>query len=129
MLLSGCAAISTTRDPAGMSYESLCEAFGNNMRSPYSAERVEALAAEIAKRGYINPRQWESSVMGKKVQVGMSRCALYASWGTATRENQLATRGGVSIQHVFGTHFYGQYIRTSPSYAYTVNDVVTAVQP
>jgi uncharacterized protein YceK len=122
VLLSGCALgpkrIATIDDRA------LCNWYGDWREEWTRKHEMPAIRAEIERRNLVSPDEWDL-IDRKKVRIGMSICALRASWGTAT-ENRTSTRYGSSIQHVYRCNWCRHYTRGQ--YVYTENGVVTAIQ-
>src|SRR5690606_33970565 len=82
-----------------------------------SAEVIDAYTREIKARKLLSERDWDA-VDRKVVAIGISKCALYASWGAPTRKNRSGGAWGIHIQHVYG----------SRQYVYTKNGIVTSWQ-
>lgn len=118
-MLAGCAA--PQRNPAALTETELCKSFGAHTELGWR-ESAEAMRVEIVHRNLIPEPEWEI-VRGHKIRVGMTKCAMYASWGRPDRENRTVSAGGESIQHVYRASRYsrGQYV-------YTRNGVVTSFQ-
>lgn len=89
----------------------------------YGANHQVKVRAELESRNVLNPQEW-NLIDAKRIRIGMSRCALYCSWGPCLTENRSVSSSGVFIQHVYG--LYSQYSR--PTYVYTVNDKITSWQ-
>ena len=58
-----------------------------------------------------------------KIQIGMSACGLYASWGKPTKQNISNYSWGQNIQNV-----YGSYKSSNIDYVYTKNGVISSTQ-
>jgi len=58
----------------------------------------------------------------RKINIGMSQCGLYASWGKPNDENATVNRFGERIQHVYG------YSLSDRNYVYTENGKITSWQ-
>jgi hypothetical protein len=59
---------------------------------------------EVQRRKLLTPEEWALTEQ-KKIQIGMSVCALYASWGDPLKENKTVLPGRVHIQHVYMHHY------------------------
>lgn len=119
--LSGCAL-----SPAYMAASSdsqICERYGVFSRNGMFGEYTTQYRAEMERRNLLSPHEKEL-VAKKQIQIGMSLCALYASWGTPDRQNRSVGSWGVRIQHVYNAGL--RYIR--PTYVYTENGYVTSWQ-
>lgn len=79
--------------------------------------------AEMERRSLLSQNE-KDLVAKKQIQIGMSLCALYASWGKPDHENRSVGSWGTHIQHVYNAGL--RYIR--PTYVYTENGVVTSWQ-
>lgn len=123
LLVSGCATPHTPQQIAAMDTRQLCSSF-YNVRTDEA--KASYFRSEMQSRGLVKPEDWSAIDKGS-IRVGMSVCALYASWGPPDRENRTTTAAGVSIQHVY-SGYSGRYIRTKSNYAYTRNGVITAIQ-
>jgi hypothetical protein len=121
-LVTGCASISPERT-AKMNDRQLCNSYGDARDNAAIRKNLPSLRAEIDRRGLVRAEEW-SLIESKEAQLGMSVCALRASWGPA-KENALATRYGESIQHVYRLSWCH---RCNVKYVYTNNGVVTAIQ-
>lgn len=122
LALVACATVSPERI-ASMKADELCASYSTLRSDPGLAAQVRK---EIERRGLIAAADWSSIDRGS-IRVGMPVCALYASWGSPSRENRTITGGGVSIQHVY-SGYSGRYVSTRSNYAYTRNGVITAIQ-
>lgn len=71
---------------------------------------------EVRRRKLLTDLEWRL-VAERTIQVGMSRCAMYLSWGRPFRENRTVVGQAEHIQHVYSRHL-----------VYTYNDKVTAWQ-
>lgn len=115
-LLFACAAIIDPSRVPSLSDDALCAGY-HQAREFGSAELVNAYATEIKTRNLISEREW-GIVYSNRVAMGISKCALYASWGYPTRENRSVGSWGIHTQHVYG----------SRQYVYTKNGSVTSWQ-
>jgi hypothetical protein len=86
-----------------------------NLASPKAMTQLETVMLEKG----ITPDELEAIRRGEAF-IGMSRNALYAAWGKPYTDNKTVTANGLRIQHVYT--FGGRH------YAYTQNDIVTALQ-
>lgn len=123
-----CQACSTTPigGVASLSTSQLCAHYGSALRGSGSATQATAREALQQRSVSISARE-EQSIAKETVYVGMSECALYASWGIPSRQNRTITAAGTNIQHVWAG-YSGRYISTRSNYAYTTNGTVTAIQ-
>ncbi len=67
----------------------------------YASMRSGDVEAEILRRQAITDDEWEL-VREKKIAIGMSTCALLASWGAPNTINASASRAGERQQWVYG---------------------------
>ena len=120
VVVVGCAAISAkgsvfdiqARAPGQFSDiedDGLCLSYGD---SPGAAMREE-----ITRRGIIKPAMW-SVIDAGSVSVGMTTCAILASYGMHVYPNRTVTAYG---EHV-------QWVANGRQYIYTDNGIVTAIQ-
>jgi len=89
----------------------LCKAYGFS--------QSENVRRELENRKIFTILDWEV-IDKKQVKIGMSVCALYASWGVPDNENRSVSRYGTTIQHVYG--------RDYPVYVYSEDGFVTGWQ-
>lgn len=122
--LAGCAA--TPEQAANLNEETLCVRYGTSLRANQT-ERAAVFGADIARRGIRLSEADLTSIRSETVRIGMSTCAMFASWGHSTVDNRTTTARGVRVQHVW-RGFSGQYVRTRSNFAYTENGIVVAVQ-
>jgi hypothetical protein len=122
MLLVGCAAISPERT-AKMTDRQLCNSYGDARDNSAIRKNLSNLKAEIDRRGLVKDGEW-SLVEAREVKLGMSVCALRASWGPA-KENTTTSRYGNGTQHIYRLSWCH---RCKVQYVYTENGVVTAIQ-
>jgi hypothetical protein len=119
--LSGCALspqrISTMND------RQLCNWYGDWREELTRKHQMPQLRAEIDRRALVKPGEWEL-IDKKEVAIGMSVCAVRASWGSA-KENATTTSLGSSIQHVYRLSWCH---RCNVKYVYTNNGIVYAIQ-
>ena len=120
-LLSGCA-IPSEWVARGSDLD-VCLSYGIYRDSPFWVPAAERYWAELTKRQLLTEHE-TTLVKNKKINMGMSLCALYASWGRPDRENRTTTRYGENIQHVYNLGY--NYIR--PSYVYTTDGKVSGWQ-
>lgn len=121
-LIAGCAAIPPER-AASYSDDLLCYRY-NDARGNSSLQKdVPVLRAEIDKRGLITPDEW-SLVEQKKIKLGMSECALVASWGSG-KVNKHTNVNGQFNQHVYRLDWCRS---CNVQYVYTRNGRVTSWQ-
>lgn len=121
--LSGCGAMPTQPEQVGtLGDGAICIRYGNAIRAK-DEQQISMFRAEANRRKLLSAVDDADTIAKENLRVGMSQCAMYASWGAATRENRTVTSGGASIQHVFGS-----YRVTRPLYAYTRNGIVTTIQ-
>jgi hypothetical protein len=122
LILTGCAAISPERTTK-MTDKQLCNAYGDARDNWSIKKNLPNLKSEIMKRGLVKESEWQL-IDDKQVRIGMSVCALRASWGPA-KENSTTSRYGSHIQHVYRLSWCH---RCNVQYVYTENGVVTAIQ-
>jgi len=121
IILSGCAAMMVNMN--NLENEDsihLCAAYGHMYTTQSQKEKI---MNELNRRNAITSQEWDL-IHAKKIRVGMSRCALYASWGSPIKVNKSGGSWGSHIQHVYG--MYSQY--STPNYVYTENGKVTSWQ-
>lgn len=120
-ILTGCAL-----SPEYMTSSSdtdVCERYGVLSRNPMFSELTTQYKAEMERRNLLT--QTEKDLVAKKqIQLGISLCALYASWGKPDHENRSVGSWGTHIQHVYNSGL--RYTR--PTYVYTENGHVTSWQ-
>lgn len=104
-----------------MNADFLCQHFGENNQG--KTDRVPAIRAELQSRKLLSA---EESVAADKgvLQIGMSRCAMFAVQGIPTAENSTTTASGTFIQHVF----FNSRTTFKREYVYTQNGRVTSWQ-
>lgn len=120
-VLSGCAI-----SPQQMSSKSdtdICQSYGVFRSGIGWGAMAQSYKEEILRRKLLSDEDM-ALVEQKKLRLGMSKCAMYASWGRPDRENRTVHANGVHIQHIFNAGY--KYIR--PTYVYTDGDTVTAWQ-
>lgn len=64
------------------------------------------------------------AIVRQSIRVGMTQCAMYASWGWPDRENRTVSGSGSMVQHVYNAG--SRY--SKPKYIYTVNGIVRSFQ-
>lgn len=96
-----------------MHKDELCEAYGEALRAGDTF--AVSLKKELSRRKI---KLDDSSVRKEAINMGISECQLYASWGMPVDQNRTVGSWGVHIQHVFGTG----------TYVYTENGRVTSWQ-
>ncbi len=121
-LLAGCAA-PTSADLARRDTLSICTSYGVFKNGGIYGHMLPPMRAELDLRAVVSSAEWSLIDRGA-IQIGMSQCALYASWGSADRENRSVGSGGVRIQHVYRSGY--RYIKAN--YVYTENGRVTSWQ-
>lgn len=122
-VLWGCGAMPTQPDQVGtLGDGAVCIRYGNAIRAKDDAQ-IAMFRTEANRRKLLIAADDPDTIAKENLRIGMSQCAMYASWGAATRENSTVTAAGVSIQHVFGSYRY-----TRNLYAYTRNGIVTSIQ-
>ena len=115
-----------------------CNGYGYHLRnmSPDELQTVDAkwlalayydlqdpeVVAEIDRRALFTERDWEL-VHERKIGVGMSRLALYASWGQPSGETLHEAPGGYRMQHAYGG--YDGHSFMPMSFVYSSNDRIT----
>lgn len=116
--LSGCA-VSQER-LAKMTDLQVCANYGEMRTNMFSTGgEVESYRQEIEWRGLLTPEEWRL-VEKKKIQQGMSVCALKASWGYS-KDNRSVGSWGVHIQHIFKCDICS----VPHAYVYSENGFVT----
>ena len=121
IILSGCAA--TMVNMNNLKNEDslrLCAAYGHMYTTQSQKEKI---ADELNRRNAITSKEWYL-INANKISIGMSRCALYASWGAPWKTNKSVGGWGEHIQHVYGMP--SQY--SSSNYVYTRNGRVSSWQ-
>jgi len=122
-LLAGCATMSNPRDLAD---DDLCARYGRNIRAN-DAQRAAELRAEMDTRQLRIDEDDVAFIRKALVRVGMTTCAMHASWGIPSISNRTTTAGDVRVQHVW-RGVTGQYVRTQSSFVYTQGGRVVAIQ-
>lgn len=116
LLLAGCA----TPLPE-MSDDMLCQHMGENMQS--KTDRVPGIAMELQRRQLLTSSELQAIGRGD-LEIGMSRCGMFAVQGIPIGRNITTTASGTSVQWVFrNTRTTGKL-----EYVYTRDDRVTAWQ-
>lgn len=101
----------------------LCSRYGSMKSNMFGKGEAPSLREEMERRNIFTPQEWEL-IDANKIEIGMSLCALKASWGESVRDNVTSTRYGSSVQHV-----YKCGVCSHPNaYVYTENGRVTAWQ-
>jgi hypothetical protein len=113
--ISGCA----TPLPE-MNADFLCQHFGNNNQS--KTDRVSSIRAEIQRRKLLTTDELAAADQGT-LQIGMSRCGMFAVQGGQLSENTTTTAAGSFVQHIFFNS-----VRGKREYVYTQNGRVTSWQ-
>jgi hypothetical protein len=121
VLLTSCA-VSPQRI-ASLTDRSLCVKYHESRNNSYLRKDEAGYRAEIERRNLIQPDEW-ALIDKKEARLGMSVCALRASWGPA-KENSITSKYGSSIQHVYRLSWCR---RCNVQYVYTENGIVTAIQ-
>jgi hypothetical protein len=117
MVAAGCAI-----DPArlnGLSDLEVCRGFAVYSAWIISDSRADQYRREIERRNLVTPEEW-ALVKQKRIQKGMSRCALYASWGVPISE-ETVEGDKEEIRHVYHSGWL-----MSPGAVYTKNGKVDA---
>lgn len=110
-------ACSATPEQLGQSSDAqVCAIYGQGMRVN-NHETTRLAQSEMTKRG-LDVIDALPQIGAQKVRIGMTTCALYASWGIPDRENRSVGSWGTSIQHVYGRR----------QYVYSRNGRVTSFQ-
>jgi len=112
--------VSCAMDPTrltGLSDLEICRAYGIYSRWLISVPLAEQYEREMERRKLLTPEEWALAAQ-RRIQRGMSRCALYASWGVPVSESPTDGDGG-EIRHVYRTGW-----RISPGTVYTKNGKV-----
>lgn len=120
--LTSCAAISPERT-GEMTDRRLCNSYAEARENFALKKNMPNIKAEIERRNIVSADEW-ALIEAKQVKLGMSVCALRASWGAA-KENTTTSRYGNSIQHVYRLSWCH---RCNVKYVYTENGKVTAIQ-
>lgn len=100
-----------------LSDDQLCKDYGDLNNGIWNTI-ADVYKREIINRDLITDAEWVL-VSEKTIQIGIDKCALYASWGTPYRENSTVGSWGVHVQHVY---------RVGSGYVYTENGRVTSWQ-
>ena len=121
LMLASCA-ISPQR-VSSLTDRTLCIRYNESRENSFLRKNEPVYRAEIERRNLIKQDEW-ALIEKKEARLGMSVCALRASWGPG-KENVTTTRYGQSIQHVYRLSWCH---RCNVKYVYTENGVVTAIQ-
>ncbi|MGX2039901.1 hypothetical protein ACWJKU_07170 [Methylocaldum sp. MU1018] len=92
----------------------LCRGYGAYAAWSVAGSVAERYKHEIERRKLVTPEEWALASQ-KRIQKGMSRCALYASWGVPMSEQPL-DREGDEIRHIYHSGWL-----MSPGAVYTKN--------
>lgn len=121
LALSGCAI--TQEQLSSRSDMDVCQSYGTFRKGIGWGAMANSYREEIARRNLLSDEDMQLVEQGK-LRIGMSKCAMYASWGRPDRENRTVYRGGTSTQYIFNAGY--KYIK--PTYVYTDGDKVSALQ-
>lgn len=122
-ILTFCAGCATTPEQISNRDDlDVCKSYGV-YRTGILVGLAPAYKDEIDRRGLLTDEE-KQLVADKSIKLGMSLCAMYASWGSPSYENRTVLKGSVNIQHVYNAGL--RYIRKN--YVYTRNGKVTAWQ-
>lgn len=111
-----------TTDPArlnGLGDLELCRGYAVYATWIMSDARADQYKREIQRRNLLTPAEWEL-VGQKRIRKGMSRCALYASWGVPMRED-IVSADEEEVRHVYQAGWM-----MSPGSVYTKNGKIEA---
>lgn len=112
-IASGC--MTTPEQAAALPDLPLCSrAYSTLKGGIYGYSPDDTARAEIRRRNLLTDSEW-ALVDARQVQIGMSECALRASWGIPTTVNASAGSWGSSKQYVYRDR--GYYTSTA-SYVY-----------
>lgn len=114
---AGCA-----MDPAylnGLSDLELCRGYAMYSTWIMSDARADQYKLEIERRNLVTPAEWDLAAQ-KRIQKGMSLCALYASWGVPMSEH-VVDGNAEEIRHVYHSGWM-----MSPGSVYTKNGKIEA---
>jgi len=103
-----------------MSEDQLCAHFGANNQN--RTDRVSAIRSEIQRRKLVSPEEQALADQGI-LQIGMSRCGMFAVQGIPLAENSTTNASGTFIQHVFVSSTTAKRV-----YVYTKDGRVTSWQ-
>ncbi|HAF00409.1 MAG TPA: hypothetical protein DCG63_03855 [Methylophilaceae bacterium] len=122
LFMAGC----TTMTPEKFALKTddeVCRASGYLRNILGGKKLAEPWMRELEKRNLLTEREI-AAVNNKEIFIGMTECALYASWGSPKRTNRSVSHDGINIQNIYGD--YSKY--SKPTYVYTRNGVVTSWQ-
>lgn len=122
LLAIGCAAPSP-ENLAGRDTLSICSSYGVFKNGMVYGHMLPPMRTELVSRGAVTLDEWDLVEKGA-IRIGMSQCALYASWGSPSRQNRSVSGSAERIQHVYNAGY--RYIKAT--YVYTVNGRVTSWQ-
>lgn len=77
---------------------------GNDLAGFGTADELSLVMKKEAQRRKVRVK--EALIKQRKIQLGISTCELYASWGEADSKNRSVGSYGVHIQHVYGSGVY-----------------------
>lgn len=101
----------------------VCRSLGVYRGSALFGASASSYEAEARRRNLLTEEEW-GMVAAKRVKIGMSRCAMYVTFGKPDRENATTSSYGRHVQHVFNSGY--RYIKAY--YIYTDNDRVVSWQ-
>lgn len=119
---AGCAV--TPQAASSLNSGELCVRYGDRLKSG-DLPGAQIYRSEIDNRKLMLPRDNTESIRRNEISIGMSLCALHASWGSPSRNNRTVTSRGVRVQHVY-MNPYSRY--RASAYVYTENGIVTSWQ-
>lgn len=122
-MAGGCTTLSSPEQAASLDDMSLCtRAFGTLRGGVYGYTPDAIARAEINRRELIKEVEW-TAIDQQKIRIGMSECALLASWGRPTNINTSVSSRGKSKQYV-----YRGYSAASTNYVYVKDGIIEAFQ-
>jgi hypothetical protein len=123
--IAGCGHLITSTASTDSDFD-VCERFGRYSNTPafQHGPLAESYFQETQKRQLLTAREY-TAIRDRKIGVGMSECALIASWGRPTIANRSVSRYGVRVQYVYRSP--GYYV-SSARYVYTEDGRVTSWQ-
>lgn len=118
-LILGCAG--SPMSISTMSPEELKNVKDKDLCAAYGMERKEKLKTEMERRTLLTDDEWKL-VEKKQIEVGMSICALFASWGPPNRQQKFSGSWGIHIQYIYGSYSESG----TPTFVNTENGSVTS---
>lgn len=125
MTVAGCGHLLTSTASTDSDFD-VCERFGrySSTKAFQDGPLVESYFQETQKRRLLTAQEY-TAIRERQIGLGMSECALFASWGRPTRANRSVSRNGVRVQYVYR---HSGYYASTTRYVYTEDGKITSWQ-